>query len=158
MWAHFRRGAGDEVGSMPFSFEETKLWRNVFASGEYTEEKRRIRQSYCSFWQRTCEMAKLIASDLPGLTLHDERHFEALWQRADQIAGAGYFLNPIELFAFGGGILLHDAGLTLAAYPGGLDELRQTLEWRDAAALIEPTAEEIAANHYSYRKRRLFIS
>jgi hypothetical protein len=158
MWAHFRRGAGDEAGSMPFSFEETKLWRNVFASGEYTEEKRRIRQSYCSFWQRTCELAKFIASDLPGLTLHDERHFEALWQRADQIAGAGYFLNPIELFAFGGGILLHDAGLTLAAYPGGLVELRQTLEWRDAAALIEPTEEETAARTTTHMAKDGFLS
>jgi hypothetical protein len=158
MWAHFRCGAGDEVGSMPFSFEETKLWRNVFASGEYTEEKRRIRQSYCSFWQRTCELAKFIASDLPGLTLHDERHFEALWQRADQIAGDGYFLNPMELFAFGGGILLHDAGLTLAAYPGGLDELRQTLEWRDAAALMEPTAEETAARTTTHMAKNGFLS
>lgn len=122
---------------MPFIFEQTKLWKNGFALGGNVEEKRHIRQSYCRFWERACELAKLISSDLPGLTLHDEKHFEALWKRADQIAGDDYLLNPIELFVFGGGILLHDAGLTLAAYKGGLAQLQETVEWRDAAALLE---------------------
>jgi hypothetical protein len=75
---------------------------------------------------KTLRNLKLIATDLPGLTLHDERHFEALWRRADQIAGCQYHLNPLELFVFGGSILLHDAGLTLGAYSGGLQALTQT--------------------------------
>jgi hypothetical protein len=84
---------------------------------------------------KTLRNLKLIATDLPGLTLHDERHFEALWRRADQIAGCQYHLNPLELFVFGGSILLHDAGLTLGAYSGGLQALTQTVAWRDAVAL-----------------------
>ncbi len=139
----FRRRAERRVDTMPFAFEKTKLWQRAFASDEYTEEKQRITQSHRKFWSNTCELAKLIASDLPGLTLHDERHFEALWQRADQIAGDEFPINPLELFAFGGGVLLHDAGLTLAAYAGGLDDLKQTLAWRDAEALLE--AASVAA-------------
>jgi hypothetical protein len=35
----------------------------------------------------------------------------------------------------GGAILLHDAAMTLAAYPGGLVELKQTTKWADIAAI-----------------------
>ena len=129
---------------MSYSFEENRLWRSGFSGDDYSEHKQRLRQSYCAFWARACELTKMIAVDLPGLTLHDERHLEALWKRADLIAGEDYKLNPLELFVFGGGLLLHDAGLTLAAYPRGLVDLKSTLEWQDAAALRDlPDAKEI---------------
>jgi len=35
---------------------------------------------------------------------------------------------------FGGAVLLHDSGHAFAAYKGGLDELKQTSEYRDAVA------------------------
>ena len=44
-------------------------------------------------------------------------------------------LTPPEAFVFGGACLLHDSGLTIAAFPGGLQELKNTTVWRDAAAL-----------------------
>jgi hypothetical protein len=36
---------------------------------------------------------------------------------------------------FGAGILLHDAGITISAFPGGLAELKDTPEWGDAVAV-----------------------
>jgi hypothetical protein len=124
---------------MPFVHENTTLWQNAFASSEHQNEKLRISESYRRFWFNSCELSKLIAADLPGLTLHDSQHFDALWRRADQIAGPNYQLNPLELFVLGGSILLHDAGLTLAAYAGGLSQLKRTVAWQDAEALRTQT-------------------
>jgi hypothetical protein len=83
------------------------------------------------------------------LTVHDVTHLDALWEMTSLIAGPEYELNPAEAFVLGGAILLHDAGLSAAAFPGGLDELKRTLEWQDLAAAIlrqqgkEVTPEEI---------------
>jgi hypothetical protein len=82
-------------------------------------------------------LASRIAADLPGLTLHDGHHFNALWDRADQIAGEDFPLTPAEVFVLGGAILLHDAANTVAAYPGGREEVMKTPEWLDAVATIE---------------------
>ena len=68
---------------------------------------------------------------------------------ASLIAGPDYELNPAEAFVLGGAILLHDAGLSVAAFPGGLSELKRTQDWQDLAAAmlrqqeIEPTPEVI---------------
>lgn len=74
------------------------------------------------------------SATVPGLTLHDEAHFDALWARADQIAGEQYRLNPLELFVLGGAILLHDNANSVAAFAGGLGEIKATPEWADAVA------------------------
>lgn len=144
---------------MRYTFEELDLWRNGFAGIDHSVEKGRIIQAYRAFWDRTCELAKRIAADLPGLTLHDESHFLALWSRADQIAGPNYLLTPLELFVFGGAILLHDAAHTLSVYKGGLAELRETPFWQDTAAQMTSLAREDAERGASqlYRRRRRLL-
>ncbi|MGB8842517.1 MAG: hypothetical protein WCC64_15765 [Aliidongia sp.] len=42
---------------------------------------------------------------MPGLTLHDEAHLSALWDRASQLAGTDFHLNPLEAFIFGGAVI-----------------------------------------------------
>ncbi|MCQ8239827.1 HD domain-containing protein [Rhizosaccharibacter radicis] len=64
-------------------------------------------------------------------TVHDINHVDALWEIADIIAGPDHKLNPAEAFVFGGSILFHDAGMTLAAYSNGLDDLQKTPVWED---------------------------
>ncbi|MER9397876.1 hypothetical protein NKI46_07005 [Mesorhizobium sp. M0615] len=141
---------------MRYTFEEMGLWKNGFHGHDHSIEKGRIVQAYRAFWDRACEMAKRIALDLPGLTLHDESHFVALWSRADQIAGSEYQLNPLELFVFGGAILLHDAAHTLSVYKDGLTELRATSFWQDTAAQMKSYAlEEAERTSRPYRGRRL---
>jgi hypothetical protein len=54
---------------------------------------------------------------------------------ADQILGPDYPLNPAEAFVLGGSFLVHDLGLALAAYPRGLDDLKDEVVWKDAVAL-----------------------
>jgi hypothetical protein len=90
-----------------------------------------------------------IPADCKDLTVHDVTHLDALWEMASIIAGPKYELNPAEAFVLGGAILLHDAGLSVAAFPSGLDELKRTQEWQDLAAAmlrqqnLEPTSEAI---------------
>ena len=56
--------------------------------------------------------------------------------------GGGVNVNPAEAFVLGASILLHDAGMSLAAYPGGLAELRTTVAWKDAVARLALVLEE----------------
>ena len=77
-----------------------------------------------------------IPADCKDLTVHDVSHLDALWEMASLIAGPNYDLNPAEAFVLGGAILLHDAGLSAAAFQGGLDELKRSQEWQDLAAAM----------------------
>ena len=99
------------------------------SSGEVLD---RLIVAYRHFWGNAVTLAAQIQKSVPGLTLHDEAHFDALWARADQIAGEQYELNPLELFVLGGAILLHDNANSVAAFAGGLDEIKATPEWADA--------------------------
>ena len=128
-------------------------------------QRDRLRVVYESFWERGVKLAERIATDLPGLTLHDEAHLAALWDRASQLTGPGYPINPLEAFVFGGAVLVHDAGHTLAAYEGGLAELKQTLEYRDAVAAIlrrnganPPQEADIANPNEEIAKAVLFVT
>ena len=78
------------------------------------------------------ELVKLIPEDCRGLTVHDISHLDALWEMADIIAGPEFEINPAEAFVFGAAVLVHDAGMSVASYPGGLSQLKKTTEWRDS--------------------------
>jgi len=119
------------------SYQETNIWRISLANREndpFSAQRDRLRAAYESFWSNGVELARQIAIDVPSLTLHDERHFSALWFRADQILGDAAPLTPMEAFVLGGAILLHDAANTVAAFPGGIAEIEATPEWQDEMA------------------------
>ena len=80
-----------------------------------------------------------IAGSLPGLTIHDISHLDALWDVASIVAGREFPLNPLEAYIFGAAVLLHDAGLCFEAYSGGRDAVRATLQWRDAYGRLAST-------------------
>lgn len=82
--------------------------------------------------QRVAHLTDRIASSLPGLTIHDVSHLDALWDVADVIAGDEFPLNPLEAYVFGCAVLLHDAGLCFEAFAGGRAAVRETVQWRDA--------------------------
>ncbi|MGH8625455.1 MAG: HD domain-containing protein, partial [Gammaproteobacteria bacterium] len=75
-----------------------------------------------------------LGAELPGLTVHDITHLDALWRVADQIAGPDYSINPAEAFVLGSAFLLHDAAHVMAAYPGGISSIKQTVQWQDLIA------------------------
>lgn len=118
------------------TFESKSIWLRSMgdaAGKESDAQLERLRAAYRSFWKNATVLSQEIQRDVSNLTLHDEAHFDALWSRVDQIAGPNLILTPLEIFVLGGAILLHDNANSLAAFEGGLAELRKTSEWQDAA-------------------------
>ncbi|MCI0721374.1 MAG: hypothetical protein L0338_20730 [Acidobacteria bacterium] len=115
-------------------FRSTRLWRTTLAARDndpHAPERERLRQAFEQFRERAAMLAAEIPQDLRDLTVHDVTHLDALWETADMIVGEHYDITPIEAFILGGAFLVHDLGLGLAAYPGGLSELKERTEWSD---------------------------
>jgi len=96
--------------------------------------------------ENASQLVQLIPKDCPGLTVHDVTHLDALWETADLIAGPDFSINPAEAFVFGAAILLHDSAMSVAAFPGGLSAISQTLEWKDAVFAAFQTRGEPPPN------------
>lgn len=97
----------------------------------------RLRVSLDEMRERVGALVQSIPQDCKGLTVHDVTHMDALWDTASLVAGQSYDINPAEAFVLGAAILVHDAGLTAAAFKGGMDELRSHPTYRDLDALYE---------------------
>jgi hypothetical protein len=142
------------------TIEETTLWRASFSNAEFKIHEASVstlRECLLSMRERAAHLVSLIPQDIPGLTVHDVTHLDALWETASLIAGENYPLNPAEAFVFGAAVLLHDAAMSLAAYPGGLEELKTTPQWRDAVAnrLLAENGGEIDENHLNAPSERI---
>lgn len=125
------------------SFKDTGIWRGAFvdARADATqEEQTRLATAYEAMRERAAALVAKISADLPHMTIHNVTHLDALWEMASLACGIQVDLNPAEAFVFGGAVLLHDAAMTLAAYPGGLDDLKQTVEWKDIHARLQGAA------------------
>ncbi|GID28888.1 hypothetical protein Abr02nite_38710 [Paractinoplanes brasiliensis] len=79
-------------------------------------------------------LAAEIPQDLREYTVHDAAHLDALWELADVIGGDLIELTPTEAYVLGGAFLIHDLGMGLAAWPGGIDSLKKEYDWRDIVA------------------------
>ncbi len=138
------------------NFADNPLIRRTLAPQPFpdphAEPHERLWRALLQFRERAATLANEIHRDLPDFTVHDITHLDALWEMADLIAGPDYPLNPMEAFALGAVFLLHDLGLGLAAWPGGLAEIKKGPGWQDALSTylrkhLEriPTAEELAS-------------
>jgi len=114
------------------------LWSRTLgaSSGPDQEARESLRTHFQSFRSRVSQLVSTLGSELPGLTVHDITHLDALWRVAGEIAGEEYPINPAEAFVLGGTFLLHDAAHVLAAYPRGLVEVKETLYWKDLVAQL----------------------
>ena len=93
--------------------------------------REQLRTSFLSFRERAGQLVSTLAAELPGLTVHDITHLDGLWRIANAIAGNVYPINPAEAYVLGGAFLLHDAAHVVAAYPGRMNDIRVSTEWRD---------------------------
>jgi len=95
------------------------LWSRTLgaSSGPDQGARESLRTHFQSFRSRVSQLVSTLGSELPGLTVHDITHLDALWRVAGEIAGEEYPINPAEAFVLGGTFLLHDAAHVLAAYP-----------------------------------------
>ena len=112
--------------------ERSELWQRAFRDEGTNASVSRIVTSLRDIRKKVQQLSSRIADSIPGLTIHDISHLDALWEVANTVAGPDYPLNPLEAYVFGASVLLHDAGLCFEAYSGGKDAVRDTLEWRDA--------------------------
>ncbi len=136
-------------------YVHSRLWKESLGPNADTidvEQRDRLRAALDNTRGNVLPMAAQIKRDLPDFTVHDEGHLDALWLLADLIGGEDVRFNAAEGFVFGIAVLLHDLGLAVAAYPGGMEELRARPEWRDALGRIlraslgrAPTTAEIEA-------------
>ncbi|MEZ2132876.1 MULTISPECIES: hypothetical protein [unclassified Sinorhizobium] len=120
------------------SFERTRLYSEAFLQDhqDFTPaEQEFFKQHFFSMRERVEPLVARVLKDMPGYTVHDITHLDALWETASLVAGDDLSLNPPEAFVLGGAILLHDASMTLAAYPGGINDLKNLPEWRDFVAI-----------------------
>lgn len=132
-------------------FRQTWLWRQAFQtprSDSTTEEQEFFRTQYLSIRERVAQLVSRISVDLPGMTVHDISHLDALWDTASSVAEGAVNVNPAEAFVLGGSILLHDAAMSLAAYPGGLAEVCSTVAWKDAIARLALASEESVCEEF----------
>ena len=115
------------------NFKETAIWRAAFESEDASGHKSSVDALIAVFDQARANAKVLvseIATDLPGYTVHDIEHLDALWEIGSQITGTTLSLNPVEGFVLGCSFLFHDAAMSMAAYPGGMKELRDSREWK----------------------------
>ena len=116
-------------------FENTRLWQITLAvqSGpdpDY-QQRMKLRETFHSFRERAEMLAGEISRDLPDFTVHDISHIDALWEMAQLVTGQDFTLTPPEAFVLGGAFLIHDLGMGVAAYPNGIEELREGALWND---------------------------
>lgn len=114
-------------------FKETMIWRVAFESNIAKEHESSVNEIINAFSKVRANAKNLvseIAIDLPGYTVHDIEHLDALWEIGSQIVGPNFCLNPVEGFVLGCSFLFHDAAMTMAAYPGGLEEIKASREWK----------------------------
>jgi len=122
-------------------YEASRIWRYAFdvRDGDSSDEKNarsRLRLSWMKARDRASAIAETIQNDLPGFTVHDVSHLDALWRTADLVTGDTYLPSPTEVYLLGLSILLHDLGMGLAAHPDGAEALRRDPRWGDAVASL----------------------
>lgn len=116
------------------SFKDSSLWARTLAEQPgcpHNPFRRDLAAAYDKFRDRAGDLTNEIHALLPNLTVHNVDHLDALWDVASTICGDDYPINPLEAIVLGGAILVHDAGMALAAFPGRLQEIKQHARWRE---------------------------
>ncbi len=119
------------------NFTKTSVYSNALVNRSHGVDKGQqavLQEALNKFRERAQTVAGDINRSLPEFTVHDISHLDALWEMADLVVGDSQDLTPVEAFVLGGAFLIHDLGMGLAAYPGGLEELRTDYRWSDAIA------------------------
>lgn len=126
-------------------FRQTWLWRHAFVkpiANITPAEQEFFRDRFLAMRGKASFLVGQISGAMPELTVHDLTHLDALWETASLVTEGAVDVNPAEAFVFGASVLLHDSALSLAAYPNGLDDLKQTIEWKDTiTALLSNTKD-----------------
>ncbi len=124
---------------MSSEYQKTNLWKKTLSAqedDEYSELRENLRDSYLSVRHHAQILAETIQRNFPEFTIHNITHSDALWSYTDLIIGKDYQINPCEAYVMGCAFLIHDLGMSLAAYPDGLIELKRLEIWNDTIVNI----------------------
>jgi len=113
------------------SYQDTSLWKRTLGQNDPNVEP--LRNSFLRAREHAEFLLGKIRKDFPNLTVHDITHVDSLWNVADTIIGKDYPINPLEGYILGISFLIHDAALSYDTV-GGIDKLRDTIQWKDAYA------------------------
>lgn len=118
-------------------YEASKLWQRIMLdNGIYDKEKETLRVAFRKAHENAALLANEISRFLPDFTIHDIVHLDALWKMADVFLPENYPLNPAEVFVLGISFLIHDLGMSLAAYPDGMEGIQKENLWKDTVASL----------------------
>lgn len=121
------------------SYETTPLWtRTLGATTAHADEVEQLRGAFKQFRSLVEPLAAEISQSMPGYTDHGIAHCDSLWSTASLLVDDGFPLNPAEAFVLGGAFLVHDLGMGLSAYRGGLSAILELDEFADALAASFP--------------------
>jgi hypothetical protein len=141
---------------MSHPFEQTPIWQRALAPAPgdpHAVAKERLRSAYLQFRSTVEPLAAEISHSMPMFTDHSVAHADALWDTASLVCGDAFAINPAEAFVLGGAFLLHDLGMGLASYHGGIADLEQDPQFEDLYASAQarldrsdPSADASAVN------------
>lgn len=138
------------------AYEQSNLWKkNLALQGDNdpcAPARERLRQAFVKTHALVEPLVGMIAKELPDLTVHDISHLDSLWGIADVFMGEDFEINPAETFVLGMAFLLHDAACSTFAYPKGIEELRETTEWKDFVAQKGFGDEELKRGALGYQQ------
>ena len=125
---------------MGSDYTKVSLWKRTLerqtGSDPFAAERDRLRIAFQTMREHVKPLVAQAHQDCEGLTVHDVTHLDALWETADLIVGADYELNPLEAFIFGAALLVHDAGMAVAAFEGGIKAIKSSETWKDTIASL----------------------
>ena len=122
---------------MPHAFEQTLLWQRTLADrpeDSYRAPRQALRLAYLQFRATVEPLAAEIARSMPMFTDHSIAHIDALWDTASLVTGNSFPINAAEAFVLGGAFLLHDVGMGLTSFSGGLAEIEADPSFDDLFA------------------------
>jgi hypothetical protein len=122
---------------MPHAFEQTVLWQRTLADypeDPYRTPRQALRSAYLQFRATVEPLAAEIARSMPMFTDHSIAHIDALWDTASLVTGGSFPINAAEAFVLGGTFLLHDVGMGLASFSGGLADIETDPSFDDLFA------------------------
>lgn len=122
-------------------YTETPLWKQTL--GQETNDTSKspiehLRGAYIQFREHAKQLAHEIALSMPDYTDHSIKHSDSLWSTASILIGDKVFVNPAEAFVLGGAFLVHDLGMGLSAYEGGIKNIISDPQFLDLLAKSFP--------------------